>query len=186
MSEQTPVAEGNVTETPKETNRDAKDTQIDNLNTALRSERSQIKDLRKEMDGFKSSQLEEQGKYKELYETSKTELESLKSQVTGFEAHFTAAVDAAKVDAPQEVLELLPSNLNSQDQLNWITKATVAFQPKSAESTPRRYAPPGMINPSSTDNRVSVTEEEFKDMDAIERIKHLDSMGFSKQTLKGY
>jgi len=184
--ETTAVAESNVKETPTETTRDAKDEQIANLMKAVDAERIQRKEVSKKLDTLKSAQLEEQGKYKELYETGKTELEAMKSQLTGYEAHFTAAVEAAKVDAPQEMIELLPSNLSSQDQLTWITKATAAFNPKNAEPSPRKTVPPGMINPSSTDTRVSVTDEEFKNMDAIERIKHLDGMGYSKETLKGY
>jgi len=187
MSDETPVAknESNVNkETPKETNLDPKEEQINNLNTALRSERAQLKEVRKELDALKNSHLEEQGKFKELYETNKTELESAKSKLSGYESHFSAAIEAAKKEAPAEVLELLPSNLSSSDQLTWLSKATAAFKPTAV--APRKVVPPGMINPSSNDSRVSVSQEEFEKMDPVDRIKHLDTMGFSKKDVRGY
>ena len=181
------VVNSNVSKEPsKETPRDPKEEQIGNLNAALRSERSQLKDLRKEIDTLKNSQLEEQGKFKELYETQKTEFEALKSQVGEYDSYFSAAVEEAKGNASQQVIDLLPSNLKPRDQLSWLSKASETFSVTNKESpTPRPSQPIGMLNPPDDGNRVNVTKEEFEKMDPIERIKYLPNFVSNEDPLAG-
>jgi predicted RNase H-like nuclease (RuvC/YqgF family) len=147
---------------------DNKDSQIENLNVALRSERSVIKDLRKEVDAVKDSQLEEQGKFKELYETQKTEFEALKSQMGEYETHFTDALEGAKGKVDPNVLELLPNNLSNKEQLSWLEKAAVLSNEKPKQ---RPDATRGQVNPAGDDNKVSVSQEEFMNMTPEERSK---------------
>lgn len=148
---------------------DSKDNQIENLNVALRSERSVIKDLKKEVDSIKDSQLAEQGKFKELYETQKTEFEVLKSQVGEYEVFFASSLDSAKEKLSPAVLELLPTNLSNREQLSWLDKAaavSVGEKPKQRTDATR-----GQLNPSGDDNKIAVSQEEFMQMTPEERSK---------------
>ena len=148
---------------------DSRDDQIENLNTALRSERSVIKDLKKEVDSIKNSQMEEQGKFKELYETQKTEFEVLKSQVGEYEVFFPSSLDSAKEKLSPAVLELLPTNLSNREQLSWLDKAaavSVGEKPKQRTDATR-----GQLNPSGDDNKIAVSQEEFMQMTPEERSK---------------
>jgi hypothetical protein len=141
---------------------DGRDNQIENLNVALRSERSVIKDLKKEVDTIKNSQMEEQGKFKDLYETQKTEFEALKSQVGEYEVYFASNLDSAKENLSPAVLELLPTNLSNREQLSWLEKASAL---KTDEKPKQRTdATRGQLNPSGRRQQDTVTQEEFMQM----------------------
>lgn len=169
---QTDSSDADVNKNKQETERDPREEQISNLNAALRVERDSVKQLKREMESFKNSHLEEQNKFKELYEELKPKYEESIKQVDEVNSYFTATLEEAKTKAPKEVLELLPSNLTPKDQITWITKAADTFS-SNASATSRNVSTKGMTNPPVTD-RVNITPEQYMSMSRDERQKHLD------------
>ena len=171
------VVKDNVTNSSKETKTsNPKDDHIANLNQALRQEREQTKELKASMQSLQNTQLEEQGKFKELYEAQKTEFESMKTVVTDFETSLAESVEKAKAKLPEKALKLFPTGATVQQQMSWINEATEVFQPEktTSDSRPSLFQQ-GLVNPPNNE-RVSISREEFTKLPAIEAMEHLEQI----------
>ena len=76
---------------------------------------------RKELEAKK-----EQGKFEELYMNTQKELETYKtyeSRAKELESVITNMVEAKLQAIPEDMHDLIPSNLTAEQTLNWITKA---------------------------------------------------------------
>lgn len=162
-------------DSPKETPADPQADQINNLNAALRAERAELKKLKGELDSVRNSHLEEQGKYKELYEAQKSDYDSLKTKVDSYESFMSQTVEDAKAKLPENVLKLFPGSASPQEQLAWINEASEVFSSQQPSTpTPRPNLTRGRVNVPDSDTRVRVSEEEFARMSLADRAKVVD------------
>ena len=149
-----------------------KNNHLDNLKKALDAERIAKRDLQTKLDELSKKDMEEKGKYKDLYESEKTEKEKLKKEVDGYTDYFSKTLEEVKKSTAKEIISLVPESLSPQDQINWIQKAEKTFKEGARAHTLGESK--GMLNPAGNDARITITQEEYLRMPRDQRLKYLD------------
>lgn len=168
-------------------NVDPKEEQITNLNLALKAERKQLKELKKELEDLKSKGGDEDN-FRSKYEKTKKELEDLQETVDDNNSYFSNVVEEGKAKLGKELLELFPSSSPVREQFEWINKAQNFNPTKNGKDKnnpgPKAPSNPGIVNPGAGSD-VTITAEEFSAMSLEERLKHLPQAQLLAKAARG-
>ena len=110
-------------------------SRFDEVNNQLREIQKQLKKEQKEKATAVEKQLEEQGKYKELYEDRGTQLAEAQQKAERVDSldETVKALLKAQIDSlPELAQKLVPSEMSDQQQLNWIAEKRSLLSKPSA------------------------------------------------------
>lgn len=86
--------------------------------------------LEKAQQDAEKKRLEEASEYKKLYETTQTELSSLKpkaEQVEAYEKTLQEILEAQVAELPEEFKDIVPDGLSTKQKLDWLAKNKSKF-----------------------------------------------------------
>lgn len=105
-------------------------TRFDEVNNKFKDMQSQLNALLNEKQEAEQKQKEESGQFQELYESQKTEFDTVKQTVTQLEtrnqeleAVVNTILEGKLKSVPEDFHDLIPQNLTTEGKLDWIVKA---------------------------------------------------------------
>lgn len=99
----------------------------------------------KQLEEDKKRQAEEQGKFQELYQTAQKELEGYKvyeERTKALEGVIVGMVETKLTAVPKELHDLVPTNLTSEQTLDWLNKAESKGLFGKKEESPKEIGKP--------------------------------------------
>jgi DNA repair exonuclease SbcCD ATPase subunit len=132
--------------------------------------RERLRKLESDAEAAQKKALEEQGKFKELYEAEQKRAKELESKAHGYESAFKAQVDAEIAGVPEHLRKYAPADPAAA--LAWARDMKAAVTPGAPPPTPKPPAtPPTAPAPATPGSPRTFTEEEIEGMSYDERKK---------------
>jgi phage I-like protein len=105
-------------------------SRLDDVLAKLDAAQKKADALEKAQQDADRKRLEEANEYKKLYETTQTELSSLKpkaEQVDAYEKTLTEILEAQVAELPDEFKDVVPDGLSTKQKLDWLAKNKSKF-----------------------------------------------------------
>lgn len=148
-------------------------SRFDEVNNKFKDMQTQLNTLLNEKQEAEQKQKEESGQFQELYQTQKTEFDTVKQSVTQLETRnqeLEAVVgnllESKLKDVPETLHKLIPSNYSVVEKLNWLIEAESTGVFGTKVNTPIGEQTNGNAN-----QQLTMTKDEFMALSYVERNK---------------